>query len=129
MSSILVDTNIWVEFFKSDSPVGDRLEKLLKTDSVWTCGIVIFELLQGVKSEKEKTTILDAMMNLEYIEMSKALWQKASKISTSLRKKGITIPVSDIFISAIAIEHKLQIFTLDKHFEEVQGVRLHDHTS
>ena len=51
---MLVDTSIWLEFFKSQSKIGDRLEILLKEDSVWVCGIVLFELAQGIKSDSEK---------------------------------------------------------------------------
>jgi len=122
---VLVDTSIWVEFFKSESPIGKKLESLIIKNSVWTCGIVLFELLQGVKSEAEKTKILDALLNLGYVEMSKSLWQKSADISASLKKQGLNLPLSDIFIAVIAIEHNLRIFTLDKHFEQIPRVKIY----
>ena len=125
MSNILADTSVWIEFFKSDSPTGDRLENLLKEDAVWTCGVVVFELLQGVKSEKEKSVILDTMLKLEYIEMTPFFWQRAAELSKNIRKKGLTLPLSDIFIAAIAIENNLSVFTLDRHFEKISGVRVY----
>ncbi len=124
-SKILADTSVWVDFFKPKSMAGNRLEALLIENSVWTCGIVLFELLQGVKSEDEKTKILEALLNLEYVEMSKSLWQKSADISASLKKQGLNLPLSDIFISSIAIEHNLHVFTLDKHFEQIPGVKIY----
>ncbi len=123
-NGILVDTSVWIEFFKSKSSTGDRLETLLVENSVWSCGVVMFELLQGVKSETEKFMVLDTLSNLEYAEMTPALWQKSANIAASLKKKGVTLPLSDIFLAAIAIENNLQVFTLDKHFKRVPGVRL-----
>ncbi|MCX5811157.1 MAG: PIN domain-containing protein [Proteobacteria bacterium] len=124
---ILADTSVWIEFFNTESDAGNMLESLISTDSVAICGIVLFELMQGIKSETEKSTILDAISELPYIEMNSNLWQKSAALSASLRKKGITLPLSDIFIAAIALEHNLLIFTLDKHFESIPGISLYKH--
>jgi len=83
---------------------------------------VLFELMQGVKSDKEKTVIMNALSGLQYLEMNEQLWLKSAELSSSLKKKGLTLPLSDIFIAAIAIEHKLSVFTLDRHFERIPGV-------
>jgi predicted nucleic acid-binding protein len=117
-SGILADTSVWIEFFKQRSGTGDALEALILEDAVWTCGVVLFELAQGVRSDVEKAQVLTTVSHLKYAEMSKALWQKAGDLSTALLKKGLTIPLSDIFIAVIAIEHNLSLFTLDGHFEQ-----------
>ena len=123
--SILVDTSVWIEFFKLHSETGDKLEKLIKEHLVWTCGVIIFELIKGVRKEEEKATILETLLNLEYVEMTPLLWQKAGELSAFLKKEGKNLPLSDIFIAALAIENNLQIFTLDKHFEQIPGVKMY----
>ena len=120
---ILADTSIWIEFFKSDSHAGKKLESLIIKNSVRVCGIILSELIQGVRSETEKKEILEALSNLEYIEMTKLLWQKAGDISAALKKKGVTLPLSDILIASIAIENNLAVFTLDKHFEQIPNLK------
>lgn len=127
-SGILADTSVWIEFFKQRSRTGDALEALILEDAVWTCGVVLFELVQGVRSDREKAQVLTTVSHLNYVEMSKPLWQKAGDLSSALRKKGLTIPLSDIFIAVIAIEHSLSLFTLDGHFEQIPGVKLHKHS-
>jgi len=122
---ILADTSVWIEFFKKDSEIGDKLSSLLAEGSVTICGIVIFELLQGIKSDKEKSIILNAISELPYIEMNKALWEKSATLSSTLRKKGIAIPLSDILIAAISLEYDLSIFTLDRHFENMPYIKLY----
>lgn len=124
-SGILADTSVWIEFFKQRSSTGDALETLILEDAVWTCGVVLFELMQGVKSDMEKAQVLTTVSHLKYAEMTKPLWQKAGDLSSLLRKKGLTIPLSDIFIAVIAIEHNLSLFTLDGHFEQIPGIKLH----
>ena len=119
---VLADTSAWIEYFNSTSKTGNILESLMSSDSIVTCGIVIFELMQGIKSGKEKSTILNAISELPYIEMNLNLWQKSSALSASLRKNGLILPISDIFIATIAIAHNLRILTLDKHFESIPGL-------
>jgi len=102
---ILADTSVWIEFFKKDSEIGDKLSSLLAEGSVTICGIVIFELLQGIKSDKEKSIILNAISELPYIEMDSSLWQKSAMLAASLRRKGITLPLSDVIIASIALEY------------------------
>ena len=124
-SNILADTSVWIEFFKPQSAIGKKLESFVIKNSVCLCGTVLFELVQGVRSEEEKAKILEALSDLEYLEMTRSLWEKAGTLSASLKKKGLNLPLSDIFIAAIAIEHNLQIFTLDKHFEQIPGVKIY----
>ena len=116
---VLVDTSVWIEFFKSQSKIGDTLETLLKKDSVWVCGVILFELVQGIRSDSEKARIIQFLKDLNYIEMTDTLWQKAGELSCSLKIKGITLPFSDILIAAIALDKNLSVFTLDKHFEHI----------
>ncbi len=124
-NGILADTSVWIEFFKLNSPTGNKLEELIIENSVWVCGVVMFELLQGVKTDEEKSKILGTLSSLQYAEMSKSLWQTAGELSAGLRKKGLQIPSSDIFIASTAIRHNLYVFTLDKHFQQIPGVKVY----
>jgi len=124
-SRILVDTTIWIEFFRGKSKIADHLEMLLTENPVWTCGVVMFEVLQGIKSEGEKNKILSILAILPYVEMTKRLWQSAAELSILLKKKGVILPLSDIFIAAIAIENDLSIYTLDHHFTQIPNLKLY----
>jgi predicted nucleic acid-binding protein len=122
----LVDTSIWIEFFRPKSEWGRLVEILLADDAVCTCGIVLFEVLKGIKSEDEKSKVLSIFEILPYAEMTKSLWQRASELSVHLGKKGLNLPNSDILTAAIALEHHLYIFTLDKHFRQIPNVNLYE---
>ena len=122
---VLADTSVWIEFFKAKSEIGSEIESLLKGNHLWTCGVVMFELLQGIKSDSEKKSILEILSAIPYIEMKPFLWEKSAAIASSLKRKGITLPLSDIFIASIAIEHNLSILTLDKHFEQIPNLKIY----
>jgi len=122
---ILVDTTVWIEFFRARSKIGDHLEMLLMENAVSTCGVVMFEVLQGIKSEGEKNKILGVLASLPYIEMTIKLWHRAADLSILLKKNGVNLPLSDILIAAIAAENYLSVYTLDNHFKQIPNLKLH----
>jgi len=124
-NNILADTSVWIEFFKQRSDTGEKLCDLITRNCVWSCGTVLFEIIQGVKTENEKNTVLEMLFALPYVEMTQALWQNAGELSASLKRKGANIPLSDIFTAALAIEHNLSIFTFDAHFGQIPGVKIY----
>ena len=121
----LADTTVWIEFFRGKPKIADHFEMLLIENIVCTCGVVMFELLQGIKSEGEKNKILSILATLPYFEMTQKLWQSAAELSLPLKKNGVSLPLSDIFISAIAIENDLSVYTLDNHFEQIPGLKIY----
>lgn len=123
---VIADTCAWIAYFRREaSLLKDELETALKNGSVVLCGPVMYELTQGIKSEKERSLVIDALRSLRYLEMSDALWLKAADISGRLRRRGKTVPLSDVLIAAIAIDHDLAVLTIDKHFHLIEGLRLH----
>jgi tRNA(fMet)-specific endonuclease VapC len=42
-----------------------------------------------------------------------------AEVDVYLRKKGRPIPRNDVWIAAVALEHGLQLLTLDIHFREI----------
>jgi hypothetical protein len=124
-SGVIADTCIWIEFFKTDSPLANELEALIKNQSLYMAGIVLAELLQGVRIEKQKATILESLSILPYLEMNKANWIKTGILSAQLRQKGITLPLSDLSIAVLAMDSNCQVFTTDPHFRQIPGLKLY----
>lgn len=124
-TEILADTSIWIEFFnKPHAEPGDSLEQLLRKGRVVVSGIVLTELLQGAKVEKEFNAILESVTALPFLEPTLNTWIRAGRISFSLRRKGTTIPTTDLIIASLALENDCQIFTLDPHFSKIPDVKI-----
>ena len=125
-NGILPDTCAWIDYFRPGvAPLGQVLDQALSAEIVYACGPVLYELFQGVKSEKERALLSSAFGALPYLEMNKALWIKAGQMSYALRQKGKTIPFSDILIAVLALEHNLAVLTMDDHFRDIPDLTLH----
>ncbi len=122
---VIVDTSVLISFFRGEDKIADKVSSLLQNNRVVTTGIIIAELLQGMKDMKEESNISDILAETSPLEITIDLWIKAGKLALSLRRKGINLPLTDVAIGVLAIEHNLHILTLDKHFEQIPGVRVY----
>lgn len=120
VSRTLPDTCAWIDFFRGrPTQMAKQVEAALVQGKVVTCGVVLFELLQGIKNPKEETLVLSAFQAIQHLEMSDHLWIKAGQLSTNLRKKGHTLPLSDILIATLSLENHCSLLTVDRHFDVI----------
>jgi len=118
VSEYLVDTSVWVEFLHGEkTAIKKRLENLLDENRAAVSGIILAELLTGIANEKEQHFLEECFLGLYFLETTREIFATAGKMGASLRKKGITMPISDLLIAALAKAHGLTVLTLDNHFQ------------
>jgi hypothetical protein len=119
---IIADTCIWIEYFKRKSPVSNELKILLEKGRIIITGPIVFELFQGVKNKNDADVIKEVARSLPVLEINHDLWLLAGELFFDLRRKGITLPPSDVLLAAIAITNECSLFTLDRHFDHIQNL-------
>jgi predicted nucleic acid-binding protein len=117
LARVLIDTSVWIEFFRGREPYRGIVTKLIDDEQAVCCGIILAELMQGAKSDKELAILDDFIKVFTFIPETPELWASAGKLSGKLRRKGITVGLSDCFIATAAASIKVQVATLDSHFE------------
>ena len=122
---VIVDTSVFIEFLKGNEQCGSEITKLVEKNRVFFTGIIIAELMQGLKNLREEQYLAELITAVNILEITTDVWIKAGNLSLSLRRKGINLPLTDVALAALAIEHNLSIFTLDKHFEQISGIKLY----
>lgn len=116
----LVDTSIWVDFFRGKSPaIKDRIFELIASERIYCNGMVIYELLRGAKSKKEYNFIIDNFPGFKYLEMDRDFFVYSAQVAKQLSSSGKSFPNADIMIASHAKQHNLVLFTKDKHFETI----------
>ncbi len=65
---ILVDTSVWIEFFRGREPVAAALEEHIEAGAVLVHALVFAELLQGCKSAAEADFVTQYWENLKDAE-------------------------------------------------------------
>ena len=121
---VLVDTTVWIDFLGNrPQPHVTALRRLIENgEDLCLCGLVLAEILQGIRSDSAYRTTRDYLGDLIYLPMRRATFVRAAEMYRSLRKKGVTIrkPV-DCMIASVAIEHDVPLLHNDGGFEQIAG--------
>ena len=122
-SSIIPDTCAWIDFFRGvQTPLAAAVEQAIITGSVVTCGVILYELTQGIKNSQEETTLVTAFNAVPFLDTLRQHWIEAGRLSAALRAKGHTLPLSDMLIAVLAKERGATVLTVDKHFSTIPGL-------
>ncbi len=121
---IIVDTSIWIEYLKNNQKYVPFIEDGLNLEKILISGPIISELLHGVKGEKEYELLSESISAVPFAGCIHDDWIKTGETLYNLKKKGITVPLTDVLIAVIAIRHDASILTLDKHFKSIDMIRL-----
>ena len=118
---VLVDTSIWVDFYQHPNSLhADKLADLIRGHNrVVVCGIILQEILQGIRDNKSHTATKEQLMKFPYLDMSRNVHLAAAALYRSMRVKGITVPSADTAIAALAMHHHISLYTKDDHFRVI----------
>ncbi|NTW37861.1 MAG: PIN domain nuclease [Syntrophobacteraceae bacterium] len=118
----LVDTSVWIDFFAArNTPQVAILESLIdEREDLCLCGVVLTEVLQGIRDEKEYSRTESALAGLIFLPMNRSTFLLAAETYRTLRSRGITIRNSvDCMIAAVCIENKAQLLHNDRDFDYI----------
>ena len=120
---VLVDTSVWVDYLRGDTPhIAEKLDGLIAAAEICVPKIVLAELLQGAKSDRDAAAVEELPEAFTVIDQGPETWVKAGRLSRRLRGRGKTIHLVDCYIAVVAEENACAVFTLDEHFGEIAKV-------
>jgi predicted nucleic acid-binding protein len=70
---VLVDTTVWIDFFAAKStPKVAELERLLnEEEDICTCGIILTEVLQGIRQDEDYRRTLSRFETFLFLPMDR----------------------------------------------------------
>jgi len=120
---VLVDTTVWIDFFSGRSlPHVKALEDLLvNREDLCICGIILTEVLQGIRIDSEFERTKGLFSNLIFLPMGYSTFLRSAEVYRSLRQKGITIRKTvDCMIASVALENEISLLDNDKDFDPIE---------
>ncbi len=117
---MLVDTSVWIDFFNGHrSPHADRLHTAIADgEAIALPGLVITEILLGLRSEAEADNILRLLDAFgPGPEPTRADHVEAARLFRLCRSKGVTIRSTiDCLIAQLCLRDDLALLTRDRDF-------------
>ena len=123
---IVVDSSVWIEYLRTpDSEHGRALDSLLDRKEALITGVVSAEVVQGLRSDQQRTAVADHLLRLPYGDLSKDDWLQVGELAHQMRTQGQTPGLADLAIATVAIQGGHELYTLDADFDRVPGLTLH----
>jgi predicted nucleic acid-binding protein len=117
---VMVDTSAWIEFFKGGAPdVVGKVDRCLDRDVVAIGDLVYCEVMQGIRSARERRDISSLLLSLPRFEIAGfEIAEKSAANYRLLRSKGVTVQKTiDVLIGTFCAEHGLPLVHCDSDFD------------
>lgn len=119
--AILVDTSVWIDFLngKETRQVIYLTTYLQEEGPVFVIPIILQEILQGIRDDKQYLNVKNTLLNFPFIDWSPVeAAVSAAELYRNLRKTGTTIRrANDCLIAAYALNFQIPLLCSDSDFE------------
>ena len=118
---VLVDTSVWISFFKGrkdEAKVCEALDYLLSGDEVVVNDVILSELLPPIIVRKERR-VESCLKSVRKIDLLTD-WDDIRRMQVVCIANGINkVGIPDLMIAQQAIQGGSPVFSLDGHFRQM----------
>jgi predicted nucleic acid-binding protein len=116
----IVDSSVWIDYFNGEiTPQTDLLDAELGQQEIGLGDIILAEVLQGFRVQKDFETARDALLRFPIYTMGGVeIAIKSAENYRALRHRGITLRKTvDCLIATFVLENGLSLLHSDRDFD------------
>ncbi len=118
--SVLVDTSIWVEYFRSGKK-SEKLDFLIDENLIVTNDLILAELIPFLKVRNQRK-LINLLLNINKFDLS-INWNQIIEYQYKCLKKGLNgIGIPDLLIAQNAKQNHCELYSLDNHFRLMKDI-------
>jgi len=117
---ILVDTSVWVDYFRGGENAG-QIDRLIDENLIVTNDLILAELVPflQIRNQNEIIGLLSVLNKLELL----IDWNRIIEDQYRCLKSGVNgVGIPDLIIAGNARENNCAIYSLDNHFSLMKDV-------
>lgn len=117
MSPVLVDSSVWIEYFRGSKNIRTvDFENLIDNNNVCINDLILSELIPSLNHRK-KNEIIGILKIVKKIPL-RIDWDEIIKFQTINLKNGVNnIGIPDLIILQNVIQNGVYLYSIDKHFQ------------
>lgn len=116
---ILVDSSVWIYYYHPSGPekIKETVKQAISSDLVAINEIILVEILSGISKKDDFKKVSSDFKGFHFLSLDEEIFGEASALGSSLRRKGITIPATDLIIASSALKADCTLYHIDSHFD------------
>jgi predicted nucleic acid-binding protein len=119
VSDVLVDTSVWIDFFRGDARVLARLDPLLEDDRAAVAGPIVAEVTSGARTSAVFRQLRARLAALTMLEAPADVWDRVAAARFSLARSGTQAHLVDLLIALTASHAGHALLTRDRDFTAI----------
>jgi predicted nucleic acid-binding protein len=118
--SVLVDTSIWIEYFRSGDHC-ENLEYLIDENLIVINDLILAELVPSLKVRNQRK-LIELLRSIRNLLVS-IDWDQIIEYQFRCLRNGLNgIGIPDLMLAQNAKQHDCEIYSLDNHFQLMKDV-------
>ena len=118
--SVLVDTSVWVEYFRSGNN-SEKFDFLIDENLIVTNDLILAELVPFLKVRNQRK-LINILININKFDLS-INWPQIIEYQYKCLKNGLNgIGIPDLIIAQNAKQNHCEIYSLDNHFRLMKDI-------
>jgi predicted nucleic acid-binding protein len=123
-ANVLVDSSFYIARLRAgEDPLREISDHADDFDFV-TCGIVVAEVLRGMKHKKAHERMAEFLGCMIYVPTLNHVWDRVHRLAWQLDRAGSVLQITDLVITVCALETDSAVLTFDSDFSRVPGLRV-----
>ena len=115
---VLVDSSVWIDYFQG-AKRSSSLDILIEENIIVINELILTELIPVLKIQRQHQ-LIELLSFLPKLPLA-IQWEEVVDFKTTCLKHGLNgVGVSDIIIMQNALQNKVMIYSLDKHFSAAE---------
>ena len=115
MKRVLVDSSVWISYFRDENAHG-KLAELIQNNQICTNNLILAELVPYLHA-KEQIEVINLLIELPAISIS-VNWDFIINLQIQNIQNGVNgVGIPDLMIVDNVVSNGLILYTEDKHFE------------
>lgn len=121
---ILADSSVLIEYYRSagNPAVQQAVAAAITDDTLAVNGIIHVEIVGFALTEKERRLLIADLSAFHWIPLDADVFAHAADLGFKLRRRGLTVPATDLIIAASAISAGAELLHIDHHFRQIAAV-------
>lgn len=116
---VLVDTPIWLSYFRKDTRIFQEVNALMDAGRVCSLSIIVAELLYTAQNKEELNIFQDFTKIFPILQEKEDTWLKAALFSGQLRRKKKQLSLRDAYVAIMAATHGAFLYTNNEIFKKI----------
>ena len=120
--NLVVDTSVWSYYLRrprvdESNPYVRAMRRHAEAgDASLLVGVILQELLSGVRSARDFDELLRALSAVPLVPMTRETYVSAARLTNACQRRGVQVGVVDALLAAACIEWGYPLLTADKDF-------------